>query len=63
MQQLGAHLNQPYSGVSIARVDCCLQCLRGRVGVNPLLQFSPVSETVFAGDDELGVAEAKGTSG
>ena len=28
MQQFGAHLNQPYSGVPIIRADGCFQCLR-----------------------------------
>ena len=28
MQQFGAHLNRPYSGVPIIRADCRFQCLR-----------------------------------
>jgi hypothetical protein len=60
MQQLGAHFNQPHSGVPIVRADCRFQCVRGRIGGDPLLQFGTVSETILSGDDELSVTEAKG---
>src|SRR5436309_2968146 len=61
MQQFGAHLNKPYSCIPIIRADCRFQRFSQRIGGNPLLQFGPMSETILKRDDELSVAESKGT--